>query len=93
MRDFGEFIKYLRRDVLEAPFNQLKINVYEGEVSFGLYDEGDICIIYNGDEDNITCMGISDNDGYGLDMGTVKDVYKVMEAIKEHHELLDEFLK
>ena len=93
MRDFGEFVKYIKRVILEEPFNQLKISVYDDEIAFGLYDEGDITIVYNGDPDDISCLGITDNGGHGLDMGTIKDVYKVMEAVKEHHELLDSLLK
>ncbi len=92
MRDFGEFVKYIKRVILEEPFNQLKISIYDDEIAFGLYDEGDIAIVYNGDPDDISCLGITDNGGHGLDMGTIKDVYKVMEAIKEHHKLLDSLL-
>lgn len=92
MKDFGEFVKYIRKVVLEAPYNELKINIYDTEISFGLYDDGEIAIIYNGDVDDIKCDGLTDNGGYGHDMGTIKDIYKVMEAIKEHHEILDNLI-
>lgn len=92
MKDFGEFVKYIRKVVLEAPYNELKIDVYDSEISFGLYDDGDIHVVYNGDVDDIKCYGLSDNGGYGHDMSTMKDIYRVMEAVKEYHTILDNLL-
>ena len=47
METLSEFIKYLRKEVLEYPFDNLTIAFYDDEITFKLYDEEDVCIIYN----------------------------------------------
>ena len=89
METLSEFIKYIRKEILECPFDNLTIAFYDDEISFKLYDEEDVCIIYNGDIDDIQCEGLT----MPTNMDTLKDVYGIMQAIKENHKILDNMLE
>ena len=92
-----DLIRKIKYEILDEAYNELTITFYEGLIIFKLYDEGDVEIQYTGDIDAIDVRGLKDwEDGAGnfrgTDFGTIKDIYKVMELIKDNHEVLDELL-
>lgn len=95
--NLGDFIKKIKYEILDSGFNQLEVTFYEDMIRFKLYDDFDVVIEYNGDVDDMQVVGLTTTETnvgtYGTDFGTIKDIYKVMELIKENHELLDVLLK
>lgn len=92
-----DFIKKIRYEILDEAFNDLEIEFYDSLIIFKLYDGGDVQIQYTGDLDAIEVLGLKDwEDGTGnfrgTDLSTIKDIYKIMELIKDNHEVLDELL-
>lgn len=92
-----DFIKKIRYEILDKNFNDLEIEFYDSLIIFKLYDGGDVQIQYTGDLDAIEVLGLKDwEDGTGnfrgTDLSTIKDIYKIMELIKDNHEVLDELL-
>lgn len=92
IRDFKDFIKYIKYEVLDKNFNELYVSFYENAIVFELYDTRTVAIEYNGDLDDITVCGLEDSEGDNVSFGVIKDVYGIMKAIKDNHDLLDEFL-
>lgn len=91
------FIKKIKYEILDSAFNDLEMVFYEDLIIFKLYDEGEVEIQYNGDLDAIEVRGLKDwEDGAGnfrgTDFSTIKDIYKIMELIKDNHEVLDNLL-
>ena len=93
IRDFKDFVKYIRYEVLDSGFNELYVSFYSGSIAFELYDSRTIAIEYRGDPDDITVCGLEDAEGEEIDFNVIKDVYGVMKAIKDNYDLLDEFLE
>lgn len=92
IRDFKDFVKYIRHEVLDSGFNELYVSFYNDSIAFELYDSRTIAIEYCGDPDNITVCGLEDAEGEEIDFSVIKDVYGIMKAIKDNYDLLDKFL-
>lgn len=92
IRDFKDFIKYIKYEVLDKDFNEIYVSFYDNSIAFELYDSRTIAIEYCGDPDDITVCGLEDTEGEEIDFSVIKDVYGVMKAIKDNYDLLDEFL-
>ena len=92
IRDFKDFVKYIRHEVLDSGFNELYVSFYSDSIAFELYDSRTIAIEYCGDPDNITVCGLEDAEGEEIDFSVIKDVYGIMKAIKDNYDLLDKFL-
>ena len=92
IRDFKDFVKYIRYEVLDSGFNELYVSFYNDSIAFELYDSRTIAIEYCGDPDNITVCGLEDAEGEEIDFSVIKDVYGIMKAIKDNYDLLDKFL-
>ena len=91
-----DMIKKIRYEILDKCYNDLTIIFYDGLIIFKLYD-GDVQIQYNGDLEAIEVLGLKDwedsnGELRGTEFSTIKDIYKVMECIKDNHEILDELL-
>ena len=94
--NFSDFVKYIKYNVLDPDFNDLAIDFCDKEIRFKLYDMGDVIIVYNGDVDDIKVY-MYENDPEvlelnGVPMSEIKDIYGVMEAIKDNSDMLDSFL-
>ena len=92
IRDFKDFIKYIKYEVLDKDFNEIYVSFYDNSITFELYDSRTIAIEYCGDPDDITVCGLEDAEGDEISFSVIKDVYGVMKAIKDNYDLLDEFL-
>ena len=57
---------------------------------------GDVIIVYNGDVDDIKVYMYEDDPEVlelnGVPMSEIKDIYGIMEAIKDNSDMLDSFL-
>ena len=57
---------------------------------------GDVIIVYNGDVDDIKVYMYEDDPEVlelnGVPMSEIKDIYGIMEAIKDNNDMLDSFL-
>lgn len=93
IRDFKDFIKYIKYEVLDKDFNEIYVSFYDNSIAFELYDSRTIAIEYCGDPDDITVCGLEDAEGEEIDFSVIKDVYGIMKAIKDNYDLLDEFLE
>lgn len=91
--NFKEFIKYLKEKGLDPDFNDLSVIFYDSVIIFELYETRTISIEYNGDVDDITVTGLEASEGETISFSVIKDVYNVMQAIKDNHYMLNEFLK
>ena len=91
--NFKEFIKYLKEKGLDPDFNDLSVMFYDPAIVFELYETRTISIEYNGDVDDITVTGLEASEGETISFSVIKDVYNVMQAIKDNHYMLNEFLK
>lgn len=93
--NFSDFVKHIKYDILDPDFNDLAIDFCDKEIRFKLYDMGDVIIVYNGDVDDIKVY-INDNSEVlelnGVPMSEIKDIYGIMEAIKDNSDMLDSFL-
>ena len=94
--NFREFIKYLRFEVLDRDFNDLQVDFCDTEIRFKLYDMGDVIIVYNGDVDDIKVYMYEDREDVletqGIPFTEIKDIYRVMKAIKDNSEMLDTYI-
>lgn len=94
--NFREFIKYLRFEVLDRNFNDLQVDFCDTEIRFKLYDMGDVIIVYNGDVDDIKVYMYEDREDVletqGIPFTEIKDIYRVMKAIKDNSEMLDTYI-
>ena len=94
--NFSDFVKHIKYNVLDLEFNDLTIDFYDKEIRFKLYDMGDVIIVYNGDVDDIKVYMYEDDSEVlefnGVPMSEIKDIYGIMEAIKDNSDMLDSFL-
>ena len=93
IRDFKDFIKYIKYEVLDADFNDLHISFYDDSITFELCDLGILAIEYCGDPDDIHVIILDNTQELNISFEEIKDIYGVMKAIKDNHDLLDGFLK
>ena len=93
IRDFKDFIKYIKYEVLDKDFNEIYVSFYDNSIAFELYDSRTIAIEYCGDPDDITVCGLEDAEGDEISFSVIEDVYGIMKAIKDNYDLLDEFLE
>ena len=92
-----DFIKKIKYEILDEDFNELEITFYDNLIILKLYGEESIQIQYSGDIDAIEVLGLKDwedkaGNFRGTDLSTIKDIYRIMELIKDNHEVLDELL-
>lgn len=94
--NFSDFVKHIKYDILDPEFNDLDIDFCDKEIRFKLYDLEDVIIVYNGDVDDIKVYMYNDNPEVlelnGVPMSEIKDIYGIMEAIKDNSDMLDSFL-
>ena len=94
--NFSDFVKHIRYNILDPDFNDLAIDFCDKEIRFKLYDMGDVIIVYNGDVDDIKVYMYEDDPEVlelnGVPMSEIKDIYGIMEAIKDNSDMLDSFL-
>jgi len=94
--NFNDFIYHIRYNLLDPEFNDLCVDFCDKEIRFKLYDMEDVVIVYNGDVDDIKVYLYDDNHDVvefnGVPFGEIRDIYAVMEAIKDNSKMLDEFI-
>lgn len=94
--NFSDFVKHIKYNILDPEFNDLAIDFCDKEIRFKLYDMGDVIIVYNGDVDDIKVYMYEDDPEVlelnGVPMSEIKDIYGIMEAIKDNSDMLDSFL-
>ena len=93
--NFSDFVKHIKYDILDPEFNDLDIDFCDKEIRFKLYDMGDVIIVYNGDVDDIKVYMYEDDPEVlelnGVSMSELKDIYGIMEGIKNNSDMLDSF--
>ena len=88
-----DLLRHIKYDILDEMFNDLTFCLYDDGIAFELYDAREIAVVYEGDPDNVIVTGLESAEGPEVEFGVIKDVYGIMKAIKDNHEVLDELFK